>query len=236
MQEFSLKPMDLSEPLKSLFVDQLNISKNYVKESFVDDLRQLIRDVDKIRQLKDVCSNIDVRLLILVLCGLITMDEAISYISPTELKHYFTQLLQLKDLRLTKSSYKYLAEGSKSEIIKQMQLPYYSKSCLLDVLKVSSLGLPLDTDYVGYLNLYRLISFLNTTHGDYKLPVYISNKEGYLRVATNRESWNSLISISSNILLAPKDKIDSELVSAYMDWEDKSFSAVKGEVEKVLYG
>ena len=96
--------------------------------------------------------------------------------------------------------------------------------------------MPLDTDYVGYLNLYRLISFLNTTTENYTLPVYISNKEGYLRVATNRESWNSLISISSNILLAPKDKIDSELVNAYMDWEDKSFSAVKGEVEKVLYG
>lgn len=236
MQEFSLKPTDLSEPLKALFVDQLNISENYVRESFVTDLRQLIRDVDKLKQLKDVCSNIDVRLLILVLCGLVSMDEAISYISPTELKQYFTQLLLLKDLRLTKSSYKYLAEGSKSEIIKQMQLPYYSKSCLLDVLKVSSLGLPLDTDYVGYLNLYRLISFLNTTTENYTLPVYISNKEGYLRVATNRESWNSLISISSNILLAPKDKIDSELVNAYMDWEDKSFSAVKGEVEKVLYG
>lgn len=226
IHEFSLKPTDLSDALKALFVVQLNGSRCYVKQSFIDELSQL----------KNKYSDTDVRLLILVLCDLVTLDEVLSYISTTELKQYFTQLLLLKDLRLTKSSYKYLAEGSKSDIIKQMQLPYYSKSCLLDVLKVSSLGLPLDTDYVGYLNLYRLISFLNTTTENYTLPVYISNKEGYLRVATNRESWNSLISISSNILLAPKDKIDSELVNAYMDWEDKSFSAVKGEVEKVLYG
>lgn len=226
IHEFSLKPTDLSDALKALFVVQLNGSRCYVKQSFIDELSQL----------KNKYSDTDVRLLILVLCDLVTLDEVLSYISTTELKRYFTKLLSLKDLRLTKSSYKYLAEGSKSEIIKQMQLPYYSKSCLLDVLKVSSLGLPLDTDYVGYLNLYRLISFLNTTTENYTLPVYISNKEGYLRVATNRESWNSLISISSNILLAPKDKIDSELVNAYMDWEDKSFSAVKGEVEKVLYG
>ena len=226
IHEFSLKPTDLSDALKALFVVQLNGSRGYVKQSFVDELTQL----------KSKYSNTDVRLLILVLCELVTLDEVLSYISTAELKRYFTKLLSLKDLRLTKSSYKYLAEGSKSEIIKQMQLPYYSKSCLLDVLKVSSLGLPLDTDYVGYLNLYRLISFLNTTTENYTLPVYISKKEGYLRVATNRESWNSLISISSNILLAPKDKIDSELVNAYMDWEDKSFSAVKGEVERVLYG
>lgn len=226
IHEFSLKPTDLSDALKALFVVQLNGSRCYVKQSFIDELSQL----------KNKYSDTDVRLLILVLCDLVTLDEVLSYISTTELKQYFTQLLLLKDLRLTKSSYKYLAEGSKSDIIKQMQLPYYSKSCLLDVLKVSSLGLPLDTDYVGYLNLYRLISFLNTTTENYTLPVYISNKEGYLRVATNRESWNSLISISSNILLAPKDKIDSELVNAYMDWEDKSFSAVKGEVEKILYG
>lgn len=226
IHEFSLKPTDLSDALKALFVVQLNGSRGYVKQSFVDELTQL----------KSKYSNTDVRLLILVLCELVTLDEVLSYISTAELKRYFTKLLSLKDLRLTKSSYKYLAEGSKSEIIKQMQLPYYSKSCLLDVLKVSSLGLPLDTEYVGYLNLYRLISFLNTTHEEFKLPVYISNKEGYLRVATNRESWNSLISISSNILLAPKDKLDSELVEAYMVWEDKSFNAVKGEVEKILYG
>lgn len=226
IHEFSLKPTDLSDALKALFVVQLNGSRCYVKQSFIDELSQL----------KNKYSDTDVRLLILVLCDLVTLDEVLSYISTTELKCYFTKLLSLKDLRLTKSSYKYLAEGSKSEIIKQMQLPYYSKSCLLGVLRVSSLGLPLDTEYVGYLNLYRLISFLNTTTENYTLPVYISNKEGYLRVATNRESWNSLISISSNILLAPKDKIDSELVNAYMDWEDKSFSAVKGEVEKVLYG
>lgn len=226
IHEFSLKPTDLSDAFKALFVVQLNGSRCYVKQSFIDELSQL----------KNKYSDTDVRLLILVLCDLVTLDEVLSYISTTELKCYFTKLLSLKDLRLTKSSYKYLAEGSKSEIIKQMQLPYYSKSCLLGVLRVSSLGLPLDTEYVGYLNLYRLISFLNTTTENYTLPVYISNKEGYLRVATNRESWNSLISISSNILLAPKDKIDSELVNAYMDWEDKSFSAVKGEVEKVLYG
>lgn len=226
IHEFSLKPTDLSDALKALFVVQLNGSRCYVKQSFIDELSQL----------KNKYSDTDVRLLILVLCDLVTLDEVLSYISTTELKRYFTKLLSLKDLRLTKSSYKYLAEGSKSEIIKQMQLPYYSKSCLLDVLKVSSLGLPLDTEYVGYLNLYRLISFLNTTHEKFKLPVYISNKEGYLRVATNRESWNSLISISSNILLAPKDKLDLELVEAYMVWEDKSFSAVKGEVEKILYG
>lgn len=226
IHEFSLKPTDLSDALKALFVVQLNGSRCYVKQSFIDELSQL----------KNKYSDTDIRLLILVLCDLVTLDEVLSYISTTELKRYFTKLLSLKDLRLTKSSYKYLAEGSKSEIIKQMQLPYYSKSCLLDVLKVSSLGLPLDTEYVGYLNLYRLISFLNTTHEEFKLPVYISNKEGYLRVATNRESWNSLISISSNILLAPKDKLDSELVEAYMVWEDKSFNAVKGEVEKILYG
>ncbi len=226
IHEFSLKPTDLSDALKALFVVQLNGSRCYVKQSFIDELSQL----------KNKYSDTDVRLLILVLCDLVTLDEVLSYISTTELKCYFTKLLSLKDLRLTKSSYKYLAEGSKSEIIKQMQLPYYSKSCLLGVLRVSSLGLPLDTEYVGYLNLYRLISFLNTTTENYTLPVYISNKEGYLRVATNRESWNSLISISSNILLAPKDKLDLELVEAYMVWEDKSFSAVKGEVEKILYG
>lgn len=226
IHEFSLKPADLSDALKALFVVQLNGSRCYVKQSFIDELSQL----------KNKYSDTDVRLLILVLCDLVTLDEVLSYISTTELKCYFTKLLSLKDLRLTKSSYKYLAEGSKSEIIKQMQLPYYSKSCLLGVLKVSSLGLPLDTEYVGYLNLYRLISFLNTTTENYTLPVYISNKESYLRVATNRESWNSLISISSNILLAPKDKLDLELVEAYMVWEDKSFSAVKGEVEKILYG
>ena len=198
----------------------------YVKLTFAKELETL----------KETYPHLDVRLLILVLGELTTLEEVKTYISTVELKAYFAKLLSLKPLGLNKSSYKYLAEGSKSELMKQMQLPFYSKESLLEVLRISAKGLPLDTEYKGYLNIYRLITFLNAATVSYPLPIYVSNKEGYLRVATNKESWNSLISISSNILLAPTVKIDSKLLSAYTRWEENMFESVKGEVERIIHG
>lgn len=226
MLTYSLKPQDLTDSLKSLFVVNLYGTDEYVKLTFAKELETL----------KETYPHLDVRLLILVLGELTTLEEVKTYISTVELKAYFAKLLSLKPLGLNKSSYKYLAEGSKSELMKQMQLPFYSKESLLEVLRISAKGLPLDTEYKGYLNIYRLITFLNAATVSYPLPIYVSNKEGYLRVATNKESWNSLISISSNILLAPTVKIDSKLLSAYTRWEENMFESVKGEVERIIHG
>ena len=168
--------------------------------------------------------------------GLLDTDTASSLISSYEFRGYYNQLLDGKLVSLSKSIYKYIAENSKPLVCQQLQLPFYSKDLFLQTLSVVVRGLPLDTSYKGYLSVYRLVEFLMQSGIQYEVPVFLTNRDRRFEVATNKKSWNSLISVSANIILAPESLVSDELLQAYYDWELKEFERISKGVEEILNG
>ena len=97
-------------------------------------------------------------------------------------------------------------------------------------------GLPLDTTYKRYLNVYRLAEFLTKSKETYDLPVFLTKRDKDFEVATNKKSWNSVISISSTILLAPESLVSSQLLEDYSVWEELEFERISKEVQEILNG
>ena len=172
----------------------------------------------------------------MICLGLLEKKDLEGVLSVSEFRQLYNQVFALKVFPLNKASYKYVAEGSKSEVFQKLQLPFYSKELLVSVLKDTLRGLPLDQTYRGYFNVYRMVEFLKVANNTYELPIFINNTDEVPSVAMNRKSWNSLISVSSNILLAPSDGVSEELLSAYNTWELLEFEKIREGVEKILYG
>lgn len=223
---FGLQPNEVSSALKSALVGKETGTEEFVPYDFV-------RHLDKVMNLGSVS---DVRLGALICLGLLEKKDLEGVLSVSEFRQLYNQVFALKVFPLNKASYKYVAEGSKTEIFQKLQLPFYSKELLVSVLKDTLRGLPLDQTYRGYFNVYRMVEFLKVANNTYELPIFINNTDGVPSVAMNKKSWNSLISVSSNILLAPSDGVSEELLSAYNTWEILEFEKVREGVEKILNG
>lgn len=223
---FGLQPNEVSSALKSALVGKEAGTEEFVPYDFVHHL-------DKVMNLGSVS---DVRLGALICLGLAEKKDIEGLLSVSEFRQLYNQVMALKVFPLNKASYKYVAEGSKSEVFQKLQLPFYSKELLVSVLKDTLRGLPLDQTYRGYFNVYRMVEFLKVANNTYELPIFITNIDGIPSVAMNKKSWNSLISVSSNILLAPSDEVSEDLLSAYNTWELLEFEKVREGVEKILHG
>lgn len=226
LAKFGLQPNEVSSALKSALVGKETGTEEFIPYDFV-------RHLDKVMNLGSVS---DARLGALICLGLLEKKDLEGVLSVSEFRQLYNQVFALKVFPLNKASYKYVAEGSKTEIFQKLQLPFYSKELLVSVLKDTLSGLPLDQTYRGYFNVYRMVEFLKVANNTYELPIFINNKDGVPSVAMNKKSWNSLISVSSNILLAPSDGVSEELLSAYNTWEILEFEKVREGVEKILYG
>jgi hypothetical protein len=223
---FGLQPNEVSSALKSALVGKELGTEEFVPYNFV-------RHLDKVMNLGSIS---DVRLGALICLGLLEKKDLEGVLSVSEFRQFYNQVFALKVFPLNKASYKYVAEGSKTEVFQKLQLPFYSKELLVSVLKDTLRGLPLDQTYRGYFNVYRMVEFLKVANNTYELPILITNIDGVPSVAMNKKSWNSLISVSSNILLAPSDEVSEDLLSAYNTWELLEFEKVREGVEKILYG
>lgn len=228
LAKFGLQPTDMSSAFKSVLVGKETGSEEYVPYDFV-------RNLDKFMN-SNTNSVSDARLGALICLDLLDKKEVDNILSVSEFKQLYNKVFALKVFPLNKASYKYVAEGSKLEIFQKLHLPFYSKDLFIEVLKDTLKGLPLDQTYQGYFNVYRMVDFLKVANNTYDLPIFINNTDGVPNVAMNKKSWNSLISVSSNILLAPRDGVSEELLSAYTTWEILEFEKIKGEVEKALNG
>lgn len=226
LAKFGLQPNEVSSALKSALVGKETGTEEFVPYDFV-------RHLDKVMNLGSIS---DVRLGALICLGLLEKKDLGGALSVSEFRQLYNQVFALKVFPLNKASYKYVAEGSKTEIFQKLQLPFYSKELLVSVLKDTLRGLPLDRTYRGYFNVYRMVEFLKVANNTYELPIFINNTDGVPSVAMNKKSWNSLISVSSNILLAPSDGVSEELLSAYNTWELLEFEKIREGVEKILYG
>ena len=226
LAKFELQPNEVSSALKSALVGKEVGTEEFVPYDFV-------RHLDKVMNLGSIS---DVRLGALICLGFLEKKDLEGVLSVSEFRQLYNQILALKVFPLNKASYKYVAEGSKSEIFQKLQLPFYYKELLVSVLKDTLRGLPLDQTYRGYFNVYRMVEFLKVANNTYELPVFLTNVDGVPSVAMNKKSWNSLISISSNILLAPSDGVSEELLSAYNTWEILEFEKVREGVERILNG
>ena len=226
LTKFGLQPTDVSNAFKSAIVGKETGSEDFVPYDFV-------RHLDKVMKLGSVS---DARLGALICLGLLEKADLETVLSVSEFRSLYNRVFALKLFPLNKASYKYVAEGSKTEVFQHLQLPFYSKELFVEVLKDTLRGLPLDQTYRGYFNVYRLVEFLKVANNAYDLPIFINNTDGVPSVAMNKKSWNSLISVSSNILLAPSDEVSDELLSAYNTWEILEFEKVREGVEKILNG
>lgn len=224
--QLGLKPMDISIGLRDLLVDSSVSEDEFVSYDFV-------RKVDEYKQKYE---GLDIRLCLLCCLGLLDTDTASSLISSYEFRGYYNQLLDSKLVCLSKSSYKYIAENSKPLVCQQLQLPFYSKDLFLQTLSVVVRGLPLDTTYNGYLSVNRLAEFLTQSTELYEVPVFLTKRDNRFTVAANKKSWNALISISSNIILAPESLVSKDLLQAYYGWEIKEFERISTGVLRILHG
>lgn len=226
LAKFGLQPNEVSSALKSALVGKETGTEEFIPYDFV-------RHLDKVMKLGSIS---DARLGALICLGLLEKKDLEGVLSVSEFRQFYNQVFALKVFPLNKASYKYVAEGSKTEVFQKLQLPFYSKELLVSVLKDTLRGLPLDQTYRGYFNVYRMVEFLKVANNTYELPIFINNTDGVPNVAMNKKSWNSLISVSSNILLAPSDGVSEELLSAYNTWEILEFEKVREGVEKILNG
>jgi hypothetical protein len=226
LAKFGLQPNEVSSALKSALVGKETGTEEFIPYDFV-------RHLDKVMNLGSIS---DARLGALICLGLLEKKDLEGVLSVSEFRQFYNQVFALKVFPLNKASYKYVAEGSKTEVFQKLQLPFYSKELLFSVLKDTLRGLPLDQTYRGYFNVYRMVEFLKVANNTYELPIFITNIDGVPSVAMNKKSWNSLISVSSNILLAPSDGVSEDLLSAYNTWEILEFEKVREGVEKILNG
>ena len=226
LAKFGLQPNEVSSALKSALVGKETGTEEFIPYDFV-------RHLDKVMNLGSIS---DARLGALICLGLLEKKDLEGVLSVSEFRQFYNQVFALKVFPLNKASYKYVAEGSKTEVFQKLQLPFYSKELLVSVLKDTLRGLPLDQTYRGYFNVYRMVEFLKVANNTYELPIFITNIDGVPSVAMNKKSWNSLISVSSNILLAPSDGVSEDLLSAYNTWEILEFEKVREGVEKILNG
>ena len=226
LAQLGLNPMDISSGLNTLLVDTSVSEGEFVSYDFV-------RKVDTYKQNNEV---LDIRLCLLCCLELLDKDTALTLISSYEFRGYYNRIIARKLVPLSKSSYKYVAENSKPLVCQQLQLPFYSKELFLQTLGVVVRGLPLDTTYKGYLNVYRLAEFLTKSTQTYDLPVFLVKRDKAFEIATNKKSWNSVISISSTILLAPESLVSSQLLADYSVWEELEFKRISKEVQEILNG
>lgn len=226
LAQLGLNPMDISSGLKALLVDTSVSEGEFVFYDFV-------RKVDTYKQNNEV---LDIRLCLLCCLELLDKDTALTLISSYEFRGYYNRIIARKLVPLSKSSYKYVAENSKPLVCQQLQLPFYSKELFLQTLCVVIRGLPLDTTYTGYLSVYRLAEFLTQSNETYEVPIFLTKRDNGFEVAANKKSWNSLISVSSSIILAPESLVSEGLLQAYYDWETKEYEHISKEVEEILNG
>lgn len=224
--QLGLKPMDIYVGLKNLVVESSVSEGEFVSYDFV-------RKVDEYKQKYE---GLDIRLCLLCCLGLMDTDTALLLISSYEFRGYYNQLLDDKLVSLSKSSYKYVAENSKPLVCQQLQIPFYSKVLFLQTLGIVVRGLPLDTSYNGYLSVYRLADFLTQSTEIYNIPVFLTKRDSGFTVAANKKSWNSLISVSASIILAPESLVSEDLLQAYYDWEIKDYERISKGVEDILNG
>lgn len=224
--QLGLKPMDISNGLKDLVLDTSVSEGEFVSYEFV-------RAVDTYKQNNEA---LDIRLCLLCCLELLDKNAALTLISSYEFRGYYNRIIARKFVPLSKSSYKYVAENSKPLVCQELQLPFYSKELFLQTLGVVVRGLPLDTTYKGYLNVYRLAEFLTKSTQTYDLPVFLVKRDKAFEIATNKKSWNSVISISSTILLAPESLVSSQLLADYSVWEELEFERISKEVQEILNG
>ena len=224
--QFGLTPTDVSRGLKDLLITSTVSEGEFVSYEFV-------RQVDEFR-IKH--TGLDIRLCLLCYLDLLDLEIALSLISSYEFRGFYNKILSQNIISLTKSSYKYVAENSKPLVCQELQLPFYSKELFLQTLGVVVRGLPLDTTYKGYLNVYRLAEFLTKSTQTYDLPVFLVKRDKAFEIATNKKSWNSVISISSTILLAPESLVSSQLLEDYSVWEELEFERISKEVQEILNG
>lgn len=226
LAQLGLNPMDISSGLKTLLVDISVSEGEFVSYDFV-------RKVDAYKQNNEV---LDIRLCLLCCLELLDKDMALTLISSYEFRGYYNRIIARKLVPLSKSSYKYVAENSKLLVCQQLQLPFYSKDLFLQTLSFVVRGLPLDTTYTGYLSVYRLAEFLTQSNETYEVPVFLTKRDNGFEVAANKKSWNSLISISSSIILAPESLVSEDLLQAYSNWEIEEFKHISKGVGEILNG
>lgn len=226
LAQLGLNPMDISSGLKTLLVDTSVSEGEFVSYDFV-------RKVDTYKQNNEA---LDIRLCLLCYLELLDKDAALTLISSYEFRGYYNHTIARKLVPLSKSSYKYVAENSKPLVCQQLQLPFYSKDLFLQTLSFVVRGLPLDTTYTGYLSVYRLAEFLTQSNETYEVPIFLTKQDTGFEVAANKKSWNSLISVSSTIILAPESLVSEDLLQAYCNWETKEFERVSKEVVRILHG
>lgn len=224
--QLGLKPMDISIGLRDLLVDSSVSEGEFVSYDFV-------RKVDEYKQKYE---GLDIRLCLLCCLGLLDTDTASSLISSYEFRGYYNRLLDGNLVPLSKSSYKYIAENSKPLVCQQLQLPFYSKELFLHTLSVVVRGLPLDTTHMGYLSVFRLAEFLTQSSETYEVPIFLTRRDIGFEVAANKKSWNSLISISSSIILAPESLVSEDLLRVYYAWETKEYERISKGAEEILNG
>lgn len=226
LAQLGLNPMDISSGLKTLLVDTSVSEGEFVSYDFV-------RKVDTYKQNNEA---LDIRLCLLCCLELLDKDMALTLISSYEFRGYYNHIIARKLVPLSKSSYKYVAENSKPLVCQQLQLPFYSKDLFLQTLSFVVRGLPLDTTYTGYLSVYRLAEFLTQSNETYEVPIFLTKRDTGFEVAANKKSWNSLISVSSSIILAPESLVSEDLLQAYYDWETKEYEHISKGVEEILNG
>ena len=106
----------------------------------------------------------------------------------------------------------------------------------MQTLSIVVKGLPLDTSYTGYLSVYRLAEFLTQSSENYEVPIFLTRRDSGFEIAANKKSWNSLISVSSSIILAPESLVSEGLLQAYSNWEIEEFKHISKGVEEILNG
>lgn len=199
-------------------------SIEYVKEELVEKVNQVKRDF-----------GVDSKSALVHLLGFVSAEDLKSSVDSSVFKALYQKVRSLGLVSLPESSYKYLAEASKPDFAKRYNLALYSKDLFVNSLELFMRGIPLDKDYTGYLNTNRLLEFYNSTNSSEPLPFFLGKEGSQVVLKVNRKSYDSLISVSMSILLAPISAMSSSLLKSYLDWEKLEFQLVKKGVLRVLH-
>ena len=117
LSKFSLTPDSISATFKSLLVKKKVSADEFVAGSLVNDIETLRLEY----------RDLDIRLLLLVSLGLLPIESALDVVTVSQFKAYYNHIADLGVFPLTKAIYKYLAESSKLNIFRNLQLTFYSK-------------------------------------------------------------------------------------------------------------
>lgn len=165
--------------------------------------------------------------------GYLTEEALSKGLSYRSFEGLFTSLVSAG--YLPQSSKKYVAEGSQDAGVSGLGLRFMSRGALVSLVRRRLTGLPFDTGFDNYVNVLKLVEFLNEQGGDFKLPKFIEVIDGGYALGAYAKGADYLVSISYNILLVDKSQLDSVLVGAYESWLVSTLASSMKRVEELVY-